>query len=219
MQGYCTTRSKTIQCVWMNEWHTCRIIVYVNSGCVCEVTFAQIDTPIARFTGSTWGPSGADKTQVGPMLAPWTLLGRTHIHTQHTTWNIRLNHFGRMVHLIDGLLTSYIFWMHAWLMACMANFDDITFHYSDVTMDAIASQITSLTIVYWTIHSGADQRKKIKALRHWPLCGEFNGDQWIPLTKASNAEKVSIYWRHHANCDCSIVVVPDSLKNSVLAQL
>ena len=29
---------------------------------------------IARFVGSTWGPSGADRTQVGPMLAPWTLL-------------------------------------------------------------------------------------------------------------------------------------------------
>ena len=29
---------------------------------------------IARFMGSTRGPSGADRTQVGPMLAPWTLL-------------------------------------------------------------------------------------------------------------------------------------------------
>ena len=29
---------------------------------------------IARFMGPTWGPSGADRTQVGPMLAPWTLL-------------------------------------------------------------------------------------------------------------------------------------------------
>ena len=29
---------------------------------------------IERFMGPTWGPSGADRTQVGPMLAPWTLL-------------------------------------------------------------------------------------------------------------------------------------------------
>ena len=29
---------------------------------------------IARLIGTTWGPSGADRTQVGPMLAPWTLL-------------------------------------------------------------------------------------------------------------------------------------------------
>ena len=29
---------------------------------------------IASFMGPTWGPSGADRTQVGPVLAPWTLL-------------------------------------------------------------------------------------------------------------------------------------------------
>ena len=29
---------------------------------------------IARSMGPTWGPSGADRTQVGPMLAPWTLI-------------------------------------------------------------------------------------------------------------------------------------------------
>ena len=32
---------------------------------------------IARFMGPTWGPSAADRTQVGPMLAPWTLLSGT----------------------------------------------------------------------------------------------------------------------------------------------
>ena len=32
---------------------------------------------IASFMGSTWGPSGADRTQVGSMLAPWTLLSGT----------------------------------------------------------------------------------------------------------------------------------------------
>ena len=28
----------------------------------------------ARFMGTTWMPSGADRTQLGPMLAPWTVL-------------------------------------------------------------------------------------------------------------------------------------------------
>ena len=28
---------------------------------------------IARFMGPTWGPFRANRTQVGPMLAPWTL--------------------------------------------------------------------------------------------------------------------------------------------------
>ena len=30
-------------------------------------------TLITRFMGPTWGPSGADRTQMGPILAPWTL--------------------------------------------------------------------------------------------------------------------------------------------------
>ena len=28
---------------------------------------------IARFMGPTWGPSGTDRTQMGPMMALWTL--------------------------------------------------------------------------------------------------------------------------------------------------
>ena len=33
------------------------------------------------------------------------------------------------------------------------------FHYNDVMMGAMASQITSITIVYLSVYSGADQRK------------------------------------------------------------
>ena len=39
---------------------------------VCDK--ACIQTLIARFMGTTWGPSGADRTQVCPILAAWTLL-------------------------------------------------------------------------------------------------------------------------------------------------
>ena len=35
----------------------------------------DVMTPlIARFMGPTWGPSGTDRTQVGTVLATWTLL-------------------------------------------------------------------------------------------------------------------------------------------------
>ena len=41
------------------------------------------------------------------------------------------------------------------------DFDERMFmiHYNDVTMSAFASQITSLTVVYSTVYSAADQRK------------------------------------------------------------
>ena len=35
---------------------------------------------IAKFMGPSWGPPGAARTQVGPMLVTWTLLSRT-LHT------------------------------------------------------------------------------------------------------------------------------------------
>ena len=42
---------------------------------------------------------------------------------------------------------------------CSLKSDMYLRHYSDVIMDTIASQITSLTIVYSTVYSDADQRK------------------------------------------------------------
>ena len=39
-------------------------------------------------------------------------------------------------------------------------------------------------------------KENIKALRHWPLWGEFTGDRWIPAQRVSNVENVSIWWRH-----------------------
>ena len=63
-------------------------------------------------------------------------------------------------------------------------------------MGAIASQITSLTIVYTIVYSDADQRKQ---LRVTGLCaGNSLGTGEFPAQMASYAENVSIWWRHHA---------------------
>ena len=60
-------------------------------------------------------------------------------------------------------------------------------HYNDVTMGAMASQITSLTIVYSTVHSGADQRKHqssallafVRGTHRWPVISPHKG----PVTR------------------------------------
>ena len=57
-----------------------------------------------------------------------------------------------------------------------------TGHYSDVIMGPMASQITSLTTVY-SLFIQAQIKENIKTPRHWPSCGEFTGDRWIPRTK------------------------------------
>ena len=55
-------------------------------------------------------------------------------------------------------------------------------HYNDVTMSAMASQITGVLIVCLNVCSVADQRKHQSSICHWPLLGEFTGDGWIPHT-------------------------------------
>ena len=51
---------------------------FSSDTCICYDSILAISSIlIARFMGPTWGPSGADRTQVGPMLAPWTLLSGT----------------------------------------------------------------------------------------------------------------------------------------------
>ena len=44
-------------------------------------------------------------------------------------------------------------------------------HYDDVIMSEVASQITSLTIVFTQPFIRAQIKENIKAPRHWPLCG------------------------------------------------
>ena len=68
------------------------------------------------------------------------------------------------------------------------------FHYGDVIMGAMASQITSVTIVYSTVYSDADE--KTSKCRVTGLCA---GN--LP---ASNAENVSIWWR--------LMYMPDSCR-------
>ena len=58
---------------------------------------------------------------------------------------------------------------------------------SDVIMSANAYEITGVSIVYWTFCPGADGLCDGNS----PVTGEF------PAPRASNAENVSIWWRHH----------------------
>ena len=56
-------------------------------------------------------------------------------------------------------------------------------HYNGVIMNAMASQITSLTIVYPTVYSGADQRKHqssaslafVRGIHRWPVNSPHKG--------------------------------------------
>ena len=55
-------------------------------------------------------------------------------------------------------------------------------HYIDVIMTTMASQITSLTVVYSTVYSDADQRKHQSSASLAFVWG-IHRDRWIPRTK------------------------------------
>ena len=94
---------------------------------------------------------------------------------------------------IEKLIKSGHYHYQLWSIQCIFGFR--IHHYNDVIMSLIASQISSLTIVYSTFYSGADQRKhqsaSLASVRGIQRAGEF------PAQRASNAENISIWWRHH----------------------
>ena len=76
--GIHTTKLRTIE--KKATEYTCS---YFTAVMVSACTWSHSDLPthysnwqaqIAKFLGPTWGPPGSCRPQVGPMLAPWTLL-------------------------------------------------------------------------------------------------------------------------------------------------
>ena len=49
----------------------CKIQFNTTNGVIKIMATLWVLCPIARFIGPIWGPYGAYRTQVGPMLAPW----------------------------------------------------------------------------------------------------------------------------------------------------
>ena len=82
--------------IYVYVFHCCRYKLFAS---VCDVDVYTIVVKVARVNqsliamlmGPTWSPSGADRTQMGPMLAPWTLLsGMIYTAIMHTTPRVLL---------------------------------------------------------------------------------------------------------------------------------
>ena len=84
------------------------------------------------------------------------------------------------------------------------------YHHQIGSMDIIHCIMMTSQWAWWRLRSPASRlftqpfiraqiKQNFKAPRHWPLCGEFTGTGQFPAQKASNAENVSIWWRHHGS--------------------
>ena len=70
---------------WLKVWKT-RLTRYQHSR-LSRYHLGKITSLISRFMGPTWGPSGADRAQVGPILVPWTLQSGIQISNCYQTKN------------------------------------------------------------------------------------------------------------------------------------
>ena len=95
----------------------------------------------------------------------------------NSSWALNTKYYKRRVAFTQKYLSDHITILHMprgprWLQ----------YHYSEVIMGVMASQIICVSIVCPAYCPGADHGI-IKAPRHWPLWGESTTDRPIPLTK------------------------------------
>ena len=84
---------------------------------------------------------------------------------------------------------NFFSWLSSYCHACSHQIRHVEsyYHYNDVIMRAMASQITSLTIVYSTVYSGADQRKHqgsaslvfARGIHRWPVSSLEISHAWM----------------------------------------
>ena len=75
---------------------------------------------------------------------------------------------------------------------------NVKYHYNDVIMSAMASQVTSLTIVYSTVYPGVNQRKHqssesmaaVRGIHRWPVNSPHKG----PVTRDDDVILTAEYW-------------------------
>ena len=72
-------------------------------------------TLIARFMRSTWGPPGDDRTQMGPILAPFTLLSGHLFSSSQAASYLQGSIMIRFLPRPTCTVTSF-YWIHPWHM-------------------------------------------------------------------------------------------------------
>ena len=109
---------------WLYTNHSKYVYAYTHDLCPGKCTSSghkertTITSLIAKFMGLTWDPPGADRTQVGPMVAPWILLSGIYDYFVRSINQKRPlpSHF--FVEFVNNLLyqqaisdiSSYIYW-------------------------------------------------------------------------------------------------------------
>ena len=93
------------------------------------------------------------------MLLYFPEVRSTTSHSSHVTRAVRSKYHYVHKYFVYSYLPPTTSHCYRWKWVVKSSTQFVNVHYCDVIMDAIASQITSLTIVYSIVYSDADQRK------------------------------------------------------------
>ena len=128
------------------------------------------------------------------------IINNNHINTNDNGNNVIIKIL-KMVNTISWDIASQTESCHDAKFVAMASSFTTNNHYSDVIMRTMASLITSLTIVYSTVYSGADLRKHQSSASLalvWgilPVTGEFTAQMASNVEKCFHLMKPS--WRQY----------------------
>ena len=153
----------------------------------------------------TWGPSGADRTQVGPMLAPWILLSGYLPHIVFTfnlkmirTYYVktvirRYNYVTLRSVLLESLMLSHAAFL--WYITSFYILPVCAIQWRHNGRDSVSNHQHHDCLLNRLFRSRSKKASKLCATG---LCaGNSPGTGEFPAQMASYAENVSIWWRHH----------------------
>ena len=99
--------------------------------------------------------------------------------------------YGPMTHVYVTLHHMYYTWMQKFFLPSSWFHITLTSQWPRWRLKSPASRLFAQSFIR------VQTKENTKAAWHWPLCGEFTGTDESPTQRASNAENVSIWWRHH----------------------
>ena len=192
-------RASTIGHVWrFNTFTADRYICNIK----CVIFIAIIDIlAIFYWINSMWKPKNLihSKSILGKVMG-WC----HHVPSHYLNWcwpnfhiatHKKLWYYAKSIFYLSIILWSVtinfrlsiietIYWI-AWFNILVIT---VHFHYNDIIMSAMASQITSFRIIYSTLYSGADQRKHQSSASLAFGRGSHH-DRWIPPTRSQQCGK------------------------------
>ena len=145
---------------------------------------------------------------------PWVIAQFACVHVVWVAWEPDWSAWGngcklRVLHnMTTALISQFSLFRYLPLFSAIKYRFSFEYgmHYGDAIMGMMASKITSLTIIYSTIYSGADQRKH-QSSASLAFEREFTGDRWIPRTNGQQRGKClhlvtssCIFGRRHNRC-------------------